>query len=121
MPKKSVKRKSKFRKLYRIVYLFCILGIIIAGILVLKNSQSETDCANSISCIEDLSGKIDPLEKTGEFMGQKVSIPSEVRLQSDTKAVLGDSSSNKHIYIDLTSQKLYAKEGDRTVYDFLIS
>lgn len=54
-------------------------------------------------------------------MGQIVTIPAEVAMEPDTKTVLGDTSSDKHIYIDLSTQRLYAKEGDRTVYEFLIS
>lgn len=35
--------------------------------------------------------------------------------------VLGDSTQQKRIEVDLTKQRLYAFEGDRLVYDFLIS
>ena len=54
-------------------------------------------------------------------MGRIVNIPQNLSLDSSSKVVLGDSSSDKHIYIDLTNQKLIAKEGDRTVYEFLVS
>jgi lipoprotein-anchoring transpeptidase ErfK/SrfK len=36
-------------------------------------------------------------------------------------AVLGDTTAPKHIYVDLTNQKLYAYEGDKVVMSFMVS
>lgn len=114
--KKSHNLSRKYYKYFYFVSLACIL---VLGIF-LWNRREDNTCANSISCINDLTGEIDPSQKVGEFMGQIINIPQEVALEPETKAVLGDSS-DKHIYIDLSAQRLYAKEGDRTVYEFLIS
>ena len=118
-------RKYKFSALKLRTYVYWLLGlaaVVLIGFFVLQNKPLEPECANSISCIEDLSGKFDPTEKEGIFMGQKVEIPKDLSLDSIPKSVLGNSNfSNKHIYIDLTTQKLYAKEGDKIIYDFLIS
>ncbi len=110
-------------KLHAYLYWFLGLAVFLLGFVFLYNKHQDLPCANSVSCISDLSGKFDPSQKEGVFMGQKVSVPSNLAQNiNNSKVVLGDtSSSNKHIYIDLSAQKLYAKEGDRTVYEFLIS
>lgn len=115
--KKSQNLPRKYYKYFYFVSLVCIFAL---GVF-LWNRREDKTCANSISCIKDLSGKIDPKQIEGEFMGQKINIPQEIAQVPQSEVVLGDSSSNKHIYIDLSSQRLYAKEGDRTVYEFLIS
>lgn len=55
-------------------------------------------------------------------MGKKVTSPSTIAKLPSTNAVLGESTGGeKHIYVDLSTQKLYAKEGDETVYEFPVS
>lgn len=118
MPKKKSKpRKTSYKKYF---YVFTILAIVIFGALLFMSRQNS-DCANSISCIKDLSGAFNPEEKTGEFMGKAVRVPDEMIENTTGRAVLGETSSNKRIFVDLANQKLYAKEGDRTVYEFPIS
>lgn len=86
-----------------------------------KTSLSQTECANSISCIKDISGKFDPTAKEGTFLGEKINLPRTLS-ESKTPSVLGDSTGrNKHIYVDLSKQMLYAKEGDKEVFSFPIS
>ncbi len=79
-------------------------------------------CGNSITCLGDLSGTISP-DTTGVFMGKTVSIPQAVLAQAPIpKSVLGDQTgSDKHIYVDLTRQRLLAFEGSRQVYEFPVS
>ncbi|MBI2621339.1 MAG: L,D-transpeptidase [Candidatus Levybacteria bacterium] len=123
MPRKK-NRTSKSRKIFhQYILAFVVSLFIVSGFFYWNwaNSSNKEECANSISCINDLSGKIDPTQKEGEFMGQKIKIPELVAQSPQSQVVLGDSSSNKHIYIDLTNQKLYAKEGDKTIYEFLVS
>lgn len=91
-----------------------------AILYVIKPFGSEAMCANSISCVQDLSGAFDEKADKGTFLGKTVISPSFLAVNSN--AVLGESTGgNKHIYIDLTNQKLYAKEGDVTVYEFPVS
>lgn len=40
---------------------------------------------------------------------------------SQARAVLGDTTAEKHIYVDLTSQRLLAYEGNKVIYDFKVS
>lgn len=69
---------------------------------------------------EDLTGAYDYQHEQGTFHGQTALsylIPEVTRYTS----VLGENSSNKRIEVDLTTQHLYAFEGDQKVYDFFIS
>jgi len=109
-------------KLHAYLYWFLGLAVLLVGVVILTSKHQSLPCANSISCISNLSGKFDPTQKEGEFMGRTVNVPQALSLDSSSKVVLGDSaSSNKHIYIDLSAQKIYAKEGDRIIYEFLVS
>ena len=55
------------------------------------------------------------------FNNNQVAIPSYVAQNKAILPVLGDSTAEKKIYVDLTNQRLYAFEGDNMIYDFLIS
>lgn len=82
----------------------------------------KAPCANSISCLKDLSGKIEPAT-TGVFMGQKVVVPQILLADLGvTQKVLGESTGGvKRIDVDLTHQRLYAFEGSRLVFNFPVS
>lgn len=80
-------------------------------------------CANSISCIKDLNSHIEN-NATALFEGQKILAPQVVLAEDNTKtAVLGASVApgEKHIYVDLPSQTLYAYQGKTLVMKTLIS
>ncbi len=119
MAKRKRNKSSSFTKKFQ-KYFFLVSGLaLLISSLYFAVNNLNSPCANSISCINDLSGKYEDA-KFGHFMGKSVNIPSEIAQLPDYEEVLGESN-DKHIYIDLTNQKLYAKEGDRTVYEFLIS
>lgn len=64
----------------------------------------------------------DQTQIKGVFNGREVSVPlSLASLPQSTQKVLGESSGEKEIQVDLTSQRLYAYEGDQLVYTFLVS
>lgn len=103
----------------RKLILFAVLVFAVGSLLITKK---EPPCANSISCIKDLSGRYEPNKEEGVFLGKKVSVPSEIAQKEWEKVILGQSTGlPKHILVDLTNQRLYAYEGDSMVYDFLIS
>lgn len=54
-------------------------------------------------------------------MGTVVQVPERVFIQGLVHPVLGETSEEKTIYIDLSAQRLYAYQGERLVYDFLVS
>lgn len=80
-------------------------------------------CANSATCESDLTVNIDN-DSVGVFQGREV-IPPKIDLAMDilNPPVLGVHASNeeKHIYIDLLVQTLYAYEGSTEVMRVLIS
>lgn len=71
--------------------------------------------------IESLTGEFDSRQTNGEYLGREVTSPFAPDIASTFPDVLGSSESDKRIEVDLTSQRLYAYEGNTKVYDFLIS
>jgi len=97
---------------------FFALGILY---LVKPFTSIDTTCANSISCISDLSGEYEG-ETSGTFMGQAVTAPTYLSQGNAQPFVLGDNTgSNKRIFVDLANQRLYAKEGDAIIHEFPVS
>lgn len=83
----------------------------------------QTPCANSGTCHSDLSLSIDN-NSFGLFEGHKVVPPKiDLALDSYRSTVLGtnDPSGEKHIYVDLAAQKLYAYEGEEQIFQTLIA
>lgn len=65
------------------------------------------------------TGEYDPAGKNGKFLDESIDVPKEDLDKSNV--VLGVTSAVKRIEVDLSKQRLYAFEGDRKVFDFLIS
>jgi lipoprotein-anchoring transpeptidase ErfK/SrfK len=81
--------------------------------------------ADSLSLTQLAAGfplEAPPPEVNGEFHGKHVTIPALATLTAVQK-VLGftTNSNEKRIEVDLTRQRTYAFEGDRKVYEFIIS
>lgn len=56
------------------------------------------------------------------FLNSPLTIPKDIaQLPLPPKKVLGDSNTDKKIYVDLTNQMLYAFEGENLIYSFLVS
>lgn len=128
MPKRGYKKSnhkigSKLRARHNkhllifFISVFIVLSSVTTTFLSFKNAALP--CANSISCVSDLSGTYEKDATKGEFLGEVVNVPAPVRVAQ--MPVLGATAEEKRIMIDLTTQHLYAKEGDRTVMDFLVS
>jgi hypothetical protein len=123
MRKKPAKVHTKKKNAYETLTLkltFIILGSFLVfvfsfALFLTRSHASQQTCANSISCIKDLSGK--PQSDTqGVFMGRKVQSPTIPDTPSfeiaQAQSVLGSSTSNnKHIYVDLGKQQLTAYDG----------
>jgi len=105
----------------------CFL-LFLTGAIRIYRSHTSLPCANSVSCINDLTGKISN-RTTGVFMGQKVQAPDAAYFALNEKeiaanTVLGsatDSGEAKHIFVDLSTQHLYAFQGNDLIYNFLVS
>ncbi len=86
-------------------------------------TKSSAPCANSKTCQSDLTLTIDN-DSFGLFQGRKVVPPKiDLALDSYRSAVLGtnDPSADKHVYVDLATQKLYAYEGQKEIFQTLIA
>lgn len=114
-------RKKKNFWTSRLIILTVLIGSLVAYTFAMKLS-SNFICANSISCIKDLSGKFEEGVKGGEFIGREITLPKELaREKKVDEGVLGEGSAYKRIQIDLTKQRLYAFEGENQVFEFPIS
>lgn len=86
--------------------------------------KPQFNCANSITCKSDLSVSVDN-NAVGIFQGREVLPPKVDLAQALTESsVLGvrvSANDDKHIYIDLSTQTLYAYEGKNQIMKTLIS
>ena len=136
MRKKTVKKKikssgqaSKKRKTlvhFTIRSFVSIIGIylLVSLIYPLLSIKSSVSCANSISCAESLKLKVEN-DAVGIFSNRKVVPPKIAQSPDDTPTtVLGTKTTalgEKHIYIDLKEQKLYAYEGETLFMQTFVS
>ena len=67
------------------------------------------------------TGKYDEGATIGFFHDQKFEIPPPIQLKSQERKILGFSTGLKRIYVDLTNQRVYAYEGTKQVFNYLIS
>jgi len=103
-----------------------ILSLITATIVIIAGNsffKQVPDCANTISCKEDLVEKVEN-NSLGTFLGREA-VPPKIDLAIGQKTidVLGQSvePGDKHIYIDLSTQTLHAYQGENKVIQALIS
>lgn len=91
--------------------------------LVTKNNELESPAY--VQRILSQTGQYDYQIKTFYFEGQKIPIPESLAVLPVDQEVLGlqafAAEGDKWIEVDLTNQKLYAKEGGNVVYEFPIS
>lgn len=101
-----------------------IVTVLLSARVLNFNFNSNPPCANSISCIKDLSGKYDENAGKAVFLGRVIKVP-EFLAQVGERAVLGQNTSsngeNKHIYVDLAKQTLYAYDGQKLALTFPVS
>lgn len=109
---------SPFKFVFTFLSVITLFVLSVNSYLIITNKSGNNICANSISCIRDLSGAY-KTTKEGVFFGRNIKVPD---FYYDDKAILGvQSGLNKHIYIDLSKQQLTAFEGEKKVFDFPIS
>lgn len=117
---RKIKNKKTVWHYLKIYFFSLFLSTIIIGV---GYFFKPAPCANSITCKSDLSVSIDN-DASGIFQGRKI-IPPKIDLAMDTLkfSVLGEHVSNekKHIYVDLSTQTLYAYEGTTQIMKTLIS
>lgn len=117
---KIAHRKHSIIYYLRIYTLAVVMGVLVfaGGTIFIKPSP----CANSKSCTSDLKQTIQN-NVVGSFEGHTV-IPPKINLAAiSSQNVLGAATSKgeKHIYVDLSTQTLYAYEGGTKVMQTYIS
>jgi hypothetical protein len=115
----SRKRSQRKKNWLGLGVLFAVFAF--ASVFILQKSLNPP-CANSLSCEESLNLVVDN-GATGVFGGQKFDAPFIDLAEKPSLSVLGeaDLTGEKHIYVDLTNQKLTAKQGDSIVFEFPVS
>jgi lipoprotein-anchoring transpeptidase ErfK/SrfK len=114
----GVKSVWHYLKVY-FVSVFLSLAIVTVGFFL----EDKFDCANSATCKSDLAVRVDN-DIDGFFQGHKVVPPKvDLAMSSSKSPVLGVRVSNgeKHIYVDLSTQTVYAYEGNAQIMKFVIS
>jgi len=107
----------------RLAALAFMLFLLSFGIGLAIFPKIQPACANSISCKSPLTQKIEN-GATGIFMGREVPVPTIDTLADTTVPnVLGVNiaEGEKHIYVDLEAQTLYAYQGDTQVMKARVS
>jgi len=117
MPKKSKKNLRGF--------LFVLISIFsfVATSFVFNHLQNQPNCANSKTCKGKLVTRIEN-GVPGIFNGKKLSPPRiDTAFDETINPVLGvgDIEGEKHIYVDLSTQTLYAFQGKTQIFKALIS
>lgn len=115
----QAKVKIIYRRILVLYLVFAVAWVSIPIVLKLAKVVSPP-CANSVSCIKDLSGKFE-IDTEGVFMGKKIALPKYLTEIPAPEKVLGTTSGPKHISVDLSRQRLYAHEGDKIVLEFPVS
>ncbi len=102
----------------RLILLTVGIGLAVLG-MVTSYHVKKYAAVNQVPIkIEALASNYDFTQTEGEFHGQKV-VSTEALATTDD--ILGFTDELKRIEVDLTNQRLYAFEGEKKVYDFLIS
>jgi len=104
-------------------YLFLGLAVALIALgITIYNVYPNLAFSQQFPTNAELTGVYTTYNNEGEYYGSQVfSSPERSALANDATSVLGTNTSNKRIEVDLTNQRIYAFEGDRKIYDFLIS
>ncbi|MBI2034775.1 MAG: L,D-transpeptidase [Candidatus Levybacteria bacterium] len=135
MGKKETQKKktSKHKKKPAFFFLFrktisvsAILLALVGSFLLFVQTQTWYFLTTSKEQVDfaKADGKYDPQETIAYLDDQMIPLPplySNIGQTMQPQRVLGESTGQKHIEVDLTNQRLYAFEGDTKVYDFAIS
>jgi lipoprotein-anchoring transpeptidase ErfK/SrfK len=125
VPKKTARKKHLTRNnagYYLKIYFLSVfsgLAVFLTGTFILNTQEP---CANSKTCQSDLVEHIEN-KAPATFQGHTI-IPPEIDVSKDIPgAVLGENvaAGEKHIYVDLSTQKLHAYQGTEKVMETFIS
>jgi hypothetical protein len=119
--KKSRRKISLFNKRYFSVLIISMISLFLIFIGLTQDQKNKNDCANSISCIKNLSGLREESAASAEFLGKILEVPKELAQIPPLANVLGNTTGQKRIEINLSTQYLYAYEDNNLIYYFPVS
>lgn len=103
-------------------FLFAFFSLSLFLFNVFPSNLKGSDCANSESCIKDLSGIYDSESNIAEYQGNKIRVPAKKTDSETPENVLSVVTSEaKRIEVDLTNQMLYAYENNNEIMKFPVS
>lgn len=120
--KKHIKKKGLLTFILNYLPLFVGVFVFVTVFYSSFPNNKSTVCANSKSCGQNFVFKIEN-GSTGIFNNQKVVVPN-IDLSKDVKSnTLGTTTGvgEKHIYVDLSKQELYAFQGNDLYLETKIS
>lgn len=131
MPRKSLRKSSKssrrkkgfFAYLFQYFFLVAVFTLtFVIACRVFSLASPQPLCANSKTCKSDLRVSIEN-GAPGVFHGKTVMPPRINANEFASSPVLGanTSSGEKHIYVDLSKQTLYAYQGSDLILKTLVS
>lgn len=99
-----------------------LMAVVAFFALTQYRQQPNFSCANTKTCESDLSEKIEN-GAAGTFLGRTILAPTVDRNEHRKPPVLGTTnpSATKHIYVDLSVQKLFAYEGQAKIFETYVS
>ena len=104
--------------------LFAIFFIAAFGFLQSKTPAAQEPLADPLSLSKLIQGEQVPQpqdEHYAEFHGEMIDPPALATIKQ-TNRVLGTTSpADKRIEVDLSAQRVYAFEGNKKIFDFLVS
>lgn len=122
-------RFFRFLRKNRIFLVFLPLAVLAAGSILFLSAQrfiSSRSCGCGLPTAE-VSGEYEETDEIAIFNNQPVDYkmakltPNPEVFSLQEGAVLGATTDDRWVEIDLSEQKLYAHEGDKIVYEFLVS
>ncbi|HWY79374.1 MAG TPA: L,D-transpeptidase [Candidatus Sulfotelmatobacter sp.] len=119
---KKINSKKKTGRYYLTLSLFSMVSCLVVFVVGNYFNKPQLPCANTKTCQSDLSQHIDN-KAIATFEGHTITPPKIDLAQALTPAVLGANTTTgeKHVYIDLSTQRLYAYQGDTEYMDTYIA
>lgn len=114
---------NQLLKMYKFLPLVIVFSLFV-GLVFLRGQSSELLSKVYVGRIMTSDGRFHPEEIEAVWFNKDVSSPPKSlaqRILENPDNVLGSSTAEKWIEVDLSTQHLYAHEGDRVVFDFPIS
>jgi len=95
-------------------------NVFLISVLILSSSWAKSFSPKGKINPENINGEYSYSESKAVYNNQPLETPP-LLAQEKVSPVLGQTTGAKRIEIDLTNQRLYAYEGSRMIYNFLVS